>query len=598
MPSVTLRNATDTWANGSETSRNYGDARQLQVRSADRFAYIFFNRAAPLGSTIKTATLRVYYDEAWTGTRTLSVQRIAAAWKASRLTWQNRPGVTGATVSSSSPAGAAGTFVDFDVKALLQTVSDGAAWYGFRIASSEATARKLASAQGTSALRPTLTVEWSEQPQRPTTLRPSGNAAVSTNKPTLRFDFTDLLGDTTLAAVNVQIDPAANWAAPAWDSGWVTTGDPELDLDATSYPGLANLASTYWRVRVRDGAGLESLWSEDEQFRRADLGTVTITNPAASPNDVVKEPTPPLLWTYSATQAKWQVVLTLASDPSRVLASSGIQVGTETSWTPPKGVLTDTGPYRVTVKVWDNEYREATPDAAVYASAFRDFTVVSDSGVTPVAALGITQPEYGKPTMRLEWTRTTAPDKFVVRRNGRVIEDELLPEDALVSGITYAFEDDGSAPWRTQTWEVQAVVNHAASAWVQVSGMNRSRGIWLLDYGRDLAVWLAGKDGGSFTLGEEASVFNPVGATNVVRRVQAQRGYEGSLSGALVDREGQTARQSENDLLAMRDQPARPVRLVVGDLALRVVLGNIGIYPTPESLPPQRLARFDFWEAP
>jgi len=82
-----------------------------------------------------------------------------------------------------------------------------------------------------------------------------------------------------------------------------------------------------------------------------------------------------------------------------------------------------------------------------------------------------------------------------------------------------------------------------------------------------------------------------------VRRVQSQRGYEGSLEGYLVDMFNTTAVQYENDLLAMRKLPNRPVVLALGDLSIKVLLGNITSYPTPAQ-PPIRVVSFDFWQVP
>lgn len=598
MPDVTLRNATDTSANNAAPSRNYGDARALRLKAGERFAYVFFNRAAPRGSTITAATLRLYHRSDWGGgSRTISVRRISETWKASRLTWNNRPGVIGSTISTTDSGGDDGTLIELDVRTIMQTVSNGSHWYGFRIETDDATARLLHSAQGDSPYRPTLVVAWSDAPEAPTTLSPSGNRAVSLSKPVLRFDFTDELGDTSLAAVQVQIDPAGSFTAPGFDSGWVDADVPELDLAATAYGGLTGGSSTYWRVRVRDGAGLESPWSDVEQFRRVDQPTVTIDNPAASPNDFVTEPTPPILWSVSGgTQKAWQVLLVDSADPTVTLADTGKRTSSETAWTAPGRVLVDEGvQYRVIVRVWDAVDREATPGAPRYASAWRDFDVRPDVTTTPVSELAAT-PDAAKPTIELTWTRATAPDKFVVRRNGRVVDDDVQPEDAFVSGTSYAFTDDEGRPWHESTWKVQAVVNGKASTSVSVMQTPRQRGIWLIDKGRRLTVWIAGQDGGSWALGEDATVFAPLGGRRIVRRIQSQRGYEGNLAGQLVDQFGTTAQAYEDDLLKMRDQPRRVVTLALGDMSLRVLLGNIVTYPLP-SVPPTRAVSFDFWEA-
>lgn len=982
MPSVTLRNAIDTYASGTATSTNYAGATVLHLRTGDRYAYVFFNRAAPLGARITSAKLRLYHAASWSGSRTITVERISATWKASRLTWNNKPGVTGTPVTVTDTGGAAGTVIELTVTSMLQTVSDGSAWYGFRITTDDATDRGIYSAQGLSAYRPTLEVTWTEAPQQPTDLSPSGNRAVSTSKPVLRFGFTDELGDTTLAAAQVQIDPAANWTTPAFDTGEVATSNPELDLAAVTanlianpsfetdttgwagvnctiarstaqaqsgvaslaltatvaaemraetsgsgtsaipvspggtytasawyraattirscwtrivwydsagatisqvgtgtvnntntgwtqhsitevaptnaayakvraivggppaigevhytdnlqlsvgtvaYAGLADLASTYWRVRVKDGAGLWSAWSEDEQYKRDDLGTVTITNPGAGgltyaqevtadaplasyklgdtnttlndssgngrhgtytatpttaaslglgftglstdfnvtpfyaevldaawmPNSgdltleatvewpaapdsaggivgryadsgtnaswclrrnaatnsvqfivrnggdagtgsaisspatlvagtkyhfmatkigtamklyvngaevasgthgggafnstksleigrfantsreirakvqevhvygtglsaarvlahynasivappsgtVLSDPTPPFLWTFAgATQKAWQVLVVDPADPSEVIADSGKQTGTDVAWTPPSKKLTGDGPYRVKVRVWDTVDREYTPGAYNFAEATRDFTMAPDGSVTGVTGLTATQPDVSKPRIKLTWTRPSAPDRYVVRRDGVVIEDSLLPEDALDTGTTYEFEDDEPRVNRSHTWKVQAVVNNKASDSDTVTAVPKQRGIWLLDKGLSLEVWIAGQEGGTWVKPEEASVFAPVGGRNVVRRIQGRRGYEGSLSGPLVDQYGKTAAQWETDLMAMRDRPTRAVVLALGDLSITVILGNVTTYPLPNHSPPIRVASFDFWQ--
>lgn len=597
MPSSTLRNATDAHVTKVKPGRNYGKQATLHMQAGERFSYIYFNRAAPLGATITKATLRLYRGAVWpaSSTRTVTVRRVSASWAESRLRWNNRPGVTGVAAVGSAPGGVRGTFVEIDVTALMQSVSNGAAWYGFRLETNETWPRWFVSSEGVAAYRPTLEVTWSDQPQAPTTLSPSGERAVSTAKPVLSFDFTDELGDTSLQAVQVQLDAAANWVAPSYDSGWVLADVPELDLsrdDIPTYAGLANNASTYWRVRVRDGAGLVSEWSDDELFKRVDLPAVTIQNPPAS---AVYEPTPPILWSFAGTQTAFQVVITDASDPSVVIVDSSKQTSDETAWTVPARKLTRRDyPYKLEVRLFDDVEREAVGEP-IYSSAERVFTVQADSSVTGVSSLAAVQPEP-KPRTRLTFSRSTAPDSFVVRRDGLVVEDELLPEDALISGTSYVYEDDNAAVWRAHTWQITAVVNGHESSASSVVFTPKQRGIWLLDRERGREVWLAGNDDGSFARGEDATVFVPIGANRVVRRVQGQRGYEGSLSGVLVDAHGRTAHEYEADLLAMREEPSRPVVLSLADMSIRVILGSVNTAPT-QHVPPSRLASFEFWES-
>lgn len=591
MPDVTLRGAVDTWVNGNKPSRNYVDARTLSVSSTDAYGYVYFNRPMPLGAIVTNATLRLYHAGSWSGSATISVHRLAEQLKASRATWNNRPVVTGAGATATDAGGPVGTLVEVDVKSHMQAVADGAAWHGFRLSSSAAAFRSVVSVEGASAWRPTLTVEWSEAPHAPTNLTPNSGKAVSVTKPRVRFQVTDTLGDTTLAAVHVQVDDSPDFVG-AWDSGWVDSTDPELDLAATTYPGMIEGAVVYWRVQVRDGSGLESEWSDDASMTYVPHGTVTITNPAAGTNPFVSEPTPPILWAFSGVQTRWQVLVTSAANTAQVVADSGERTGTETAWTiPAKNKLAGVGPYRVTVRVWDDKPRDP---ADLYASTFRDFIVQDDPLVAGVTALTVAQPDPW-PGMELTWERATAPDAFVALRDGTPVEAELLPGDLLVSGTTYRWTDPGARVWRAHTWQIKAVVNGAQSEPATVVATPKTRGIWLVDPLNDRRVWLAGNDGGTWARPEDATALTPIGGTQTVRRIQGVRNYEGALNGQLVDAYDRTAASYEADLDAMREDSDVPVFLTVADLTLRVILGNVQTIPT-QHIPPSRLVAFEFWE--
>lgn len=589
MPELTLRGAVDTWVWSSKDTTRYSDARKLGLASGEAYAYLYFNRPMPLGAVVTSAKLRVYRATSWPSS-TVTTDRLGEQLKAARANWNNRPGVTGSGVSTADSGGAEGTLLELDVKTLMQTVADGAPWHGFRLSTSGAALRKLWSSEGASAYRPTLSVEWSEAPHAPTGLTPSGGKAVSTAKPLLRFQSADVLGDTTLAAVRVLVSPTADFAAP-WDSGWVTTDLPELDLAATSYPGLASGATAYWKVQVRDGAGLDSALSDDASFSYSPFGAVSILNPASGASPFVSDPTPRILWSYAGTQTRWQVLLLDALNPTEELADSGVRTGTETAWSPlDVDALPTTGPYRAVVRIWDDKNRDP---AYAWTSASRDFTVTDDGTVATVSGLAVTQPNPW-PGVELTWTRGSAPDSYVVVRDGVTLEPALLPEDVLVSGTSYRYVDPGARVWRPHTWQVKAKVNGKQSASATVSFTPKTRGIWLLDEQNNRRVWLAGQDGGTWERPEEATTLTPIGASQGIRRVQGTRNYQGSLSGQLVDAYGRTAASYELDLEAIRKE-GTPVYLAVADLSLKVVLGNVQTAPTAH-VPPSRVASFDFWE--
>jgi hypothetical protein len=141
---------------------------------------------------------------------------------------------------------------------------------------------------------------------------------VSISKPVLQFDSGDI------AAVQVQVDPAANATTPAFDSGVVATTQPQLDLATTSYAGLATGASTQWRARVTDDAGRVSPWSQWVTFSRVAKPVVTITQPVGT----VWESTPPIMWT-SAGQVAYRVTVARASTPTVHLYDTGKVAGAD-----------------------------------------------------------------------------------------------------------------------------------------------------------------------------------------------------------------------------------------------------------------------------
>lgn len=588
----TLRNAVDTFAASNNPSANWADAKTLQVESGVANSFVFFNRPFPLGATIVSATLRLYTATDWNATRTVTVKAATEHWGVNRLTWNNRPavGFLAASVTQSS------TGVDdewaFDVTAHLQRISDGAVWYGFRVETTAATRLKLWSADAHDH-KPTLEVTWSSAPQAPTTLTPSGSQAVSIAKPTLRFDFSDNRGSTALQAVQAQVDAGGNFATPAFDSGTVLVTEPELDLAATAYAGLTAGQETRWRVRVQDGAGLWSEWSDVVRFRRDVKGTLSIDNPPVS--GIVSEWTPPIIWGLTGeTQAAWQVFVTPDDDPGTRLYDTGRTKGADTSWTLPKAVIEDDSDYRVVVRTWDTKERVSNPGDPVYTQAVRTFHFNEDPTPNHVTALAMAALPP-TPDVALTWDRSTAPDSFAIKRNGKVIESGIDPADVLQSGTSYRWVDRDAGPYRTHEWVVQSVVNGKTSTGnPSVTGQGQTQGIWLHCFDLDLDVWIAGSDDGTWAMGEEATTHNPVGSSRGIRVTQALRGWEGTISGTLTRGAGKSAEAWEDNLMRIKAHPGRVCRLTLGNEAFRCVLGNIASWPTP-TVPITKGVSFDFF---
>lgn len=582
-----LRNPVDTWVGSSHPSANHAGTRVLSIENGAAYAFVFFNRPFPLNAAIVEAKLYLYTRSAWNISPTLTVRRVLERWNVNRVNWNNQPDTGGVVTQVTKSSAQVHDEWAFDVTSALQTVANGGVWYGFRVGTDGA--RKDLDANSAR-----LEVTWSRAPQAPTTLNPSGGLAVATGKPTLSFDFTDHMGSTQLQAVHVQIDPSGTFGTPAWDSGVVAATEPELDLTTTSYPALAGGQETRWRVRVQDGSGLWSEWSDPVRFRRDNKGTLTIDNPGAAPNDFVSEWTPPIFWSLTGeTQKAWQVFVTPADDHTDVLHDTGRTKGTDNSWTLPKRVIEDDERYRVVVRVWDSKDRVRTPGDHVWTQAEREFAFREDGTPNPVTGLNANN-LLPRPWVQLEWQRATAPDYFKVKRNGKVIEDDLDPDDLFVSGTTYRWTDKDAAPNRRHDWRVQSFVNGKSSANnPEVTAKAEVRGIWLVDRERDIDVLIRGREPGEWTMGEDATTHYPLGDTKPVRITQSLRGWEGHITGTLVTGAGLTAQEWQDRLLRIKSRPGEDLTLTLGQESLRVEAYNIVVAPTGNT-PTNVLVEFDF----
>lgn len=596
MTTVTIRAGVDAYTDKAHGSTNYASSKSLAVASGAQYAWLFLDPKIPAKAQVLSATLRLYAKGSWGATAvTLTAQRITPSWKASQVNWNNQPTVTGATATKSVSGAVDGTEIDLDVTALMQTIASGATNYGLRLSSSSTTSHSIYSLEA-GALRPELDVTWSDAPDKPTTLSPSSAQAVSLSKPTLGFDYTDVSGSTQLAAVQVQIDAAGNFAAPAFDSGAVATSDPQLDLSTTAYAGLTAGATTQWRVRVQDAAGLWSAWSDAHSFTRTSKGVLTLINPSAAA-PIVNDFTPPIDWTFTG-QAQQSFSITVAEDatPTKLVYDSGRVTSTATEMTLPPKVLTKTNTaYRLTLRVWDAIGRENTPGDPPYVSVVRTFTF-AEGASTPVTALTVVQDYPGRPWALVSWRRATQPDSYNVLRDGAVVASKLDPSTLLQPDGSYAYRDKDASGNIPHTWVVQAVVNGSTSGGnASVVATLKSPAVWLADTDSDHLVPIVGVDQSSFTMSDLATSYQPIGASAVVRIVQAQRGLEGSLSGRLTDYGGGTAASWESQLAWIKRHPTLQLRLTIGSQSFRVVVGDVVIAPLPGALPNDRAVSFSFW---
>jgi len=594
MSTATVRTGIDSWTSSAAASTNYGGGKWLRMQAGGtvKNAYLYQKPAVPRGATVLSALLHVY-SVGVQPSITVNLQRISARWSESQLNYNNAPGVTGSVVAVTQASAADATEWIFDVTALLQTYANGAAFYGFRLSTTNTTEREFYSLNATDH-RPILVVQWSDAPDAPTELSPAGGSAVTLSKPKLTFNFHDVSGSTAMQACNVQINPTNVFTSPAFDSGTVLTSDPELDLAATAYAGISLGATAWWRVRVQDAAGIWSDWSSARNFTRVARGTLSIGSPTGG---VVNDATQTVIWSLTgATQTAWRIIVADDADPTNHLLDTGRRSGTAVSYTIPKGIITsETTTYRLRVLVWDEPLRVQTPGDPVQTEAVTTFVFVEDPTPNPVTSLVAAQVASGRPRVALTWSRSTAPDYFSIWRNGRLVDTDLVPADLYTSGTSYQFVDATAEPHTAHTWKVRCKVSGKLGPGPSTGLVYEVDAVWLTDIDTGKLVPVLVDTEARFDMPEIAAVFRPVNGSSVVRISQGHYGLEGHVEGIVEGYADGTAASWVANLLWMKARPENTLRLTVGGENLHAIIGNVVIAPAPDGGPDDRAVSFDFW---
>jgi len=584
MGSAVLTNAVATRVKENDPSTNFNADTKLGTRTnpganQDAIGYIYWTRPFPLGATILTAEI-VFYTTAMAENvaHNFKWTRLNQTFSASKMTYPTRPlnFIAGDKNISKTGVLADKTEWRLNVADWMQTISNGGFWGGLKFIASEALLRYIYSENWSDpTYRPRLEVTWSDAPQAPSGLSPSGGRAVGLAKPWVKALFRDFSGNTTLGALQVQINSTDVWTSPSFDSGTVLTSVPELDLSTTAYAGLADGATVFWRIRFQDAAGVWSAWSASASFKRDDKGVLTVSNPPVG-TPIVEDATPPIAWTFTGeTQSAYQIQITHKVNNTTIVDwDTGKITGTGTSFTVPTGKINEPSSttYTVTVRIWDNKQREATANDPTYVEVVRNFTFIP--GATTGTATLTAVADAIRPRVQLTWTATTFPDRFNILRNGKIIAAALDPVNTFVSGTTHQYWDESPSPTRSLTYQVQRVVNNVASATNPTATVTvpQKSAVWLREPTSGLEIALFTAESPEFTLAEGAAVLQAIAPNaNKVAINQSLGGLEGRIAGTLADAYGITAQQWRDNYLKMRDLRVKKFWLTIGDATFQVV---------------------------
>lgn len=584
MPSKTATASFDTESNASLATTNYALAKTIKLQSSPvHNGFFYFVKPFPAtGATIISATLTLYQQGvAAGGTRTLTVQRVSKAWTESKLNHSNQPTVTGATATSVlGNGGVDGRAWVFDVQPLLAQVASGGVWFGFKVTSNVTTALAMFSKNNT-LFRPTLSIQWSTPPATPSNIHPSNGRAVSIARPTITFGGATL--DATIGSYRLELNTSDVWTTPAYDSGQVFSAVPEHALTSD----VAANVLQYGRVMVWGPDGVASAWSATFTFIRTAKGTLSITFPAASPNNFVNDATPPIAATFSGTLVKYQAFVTDPNNAAKVYWDSGVVPAASIDFTLPEKVLTAVASlYRLTLRAQDNVSREGTPGDPVYVQAQRDFTFELSNTVSPVTGLTITS----QPLNHLAdatWTSATTPDYFRLFVNGSPVGGYIDPLDVYISGTSYAMTLANLKPDLTQTVTIARVVNKVVSSGnPSISITPNPEGIWLSGTDGSNPVCISnGEVIGTWDTTEISDVVQGINATYPALITQTLGAKTGSVTGVLTDQvgiPGVSIATWESRANALANPAGQLLRLALTNTNIAVRIYKVNIDPAEE----------------
>lgn len=599
---VTFQATQDTYTNQAKEGTTYGNILKLAVRanaSNVQRTYIGFSlKALPANAIIKEAKLRLHVrGSGWTGNNTITVTRIITGWAEKTLNWrlvanQNKADITTTNQATLAIDDApAASEHDVIVTDMVTNAAAGQAFHGFRI-TVNTNGEKLfhSSEQSTVQYRPQLIISYTLPPDAPSNLRPRGGHAVASASPKLAWDSQEL----AFSWVQVSTSDVDFVADLVYDSDWEANTEPFWDLALAStpdFPGVSAGQTRYWRVKIKTEDGDASPYSDIQEFERRTYGDLTITEPAAD-NDPVQSTTPLIETTFTGqtqTRRAWQLYRYSPAlgdiGYERVLTQAAENTD-ETDFEIPKGGISDPdATYKLIVDVYDQYDRSTAVGESSFVEEIRYFTYGPTDPVDPVEDLDVTQPTRRGPVVSVTWTRATAPDTFDIYIDSDLAVQGLDAEDAFVGGTSYQWDLYGSAPRVEHNYQVVATEDLVDSTDNPVFVYEPSvQGIWLLAPDDELQLPIWGDDGASVVLGENSTTFELLNRPSPVRLTDSIRGWEGSVSGALITLDDITGTEAYRTLMRMKKlPPGTNFRLCLGPKNFPILLQEVSIAPQPDS---------------
>lgn len=588
MVQVVNHGGRDAWVGASHPDANHGGAPWWRLSAGGQFGLLRMQFTVPRGATVTSATLKLHAKGSFPA-QTLTARRFSDSFNERHVTWNNAPGTTGTNATVTTAALADGDPISLDVLDHVQSIAMGAKNYGWKVTTDDATDSSRIYGLDGGKFQPQLVIEYAEKPGIPTGIVPSDGSVCSDPAPTITYDYNDVTGEG-MAAQRVMCDPAGNFTTPAFDSGWVDATEPEFDLSASTFTAMTEDATMQGQIQVRGNDGGESDPSDVFEWTYKAQVNVTLGSPsAATPN--VFEPTPPVTATLDKPAAAYEVRITRQDDHTHVLYNSHkvpANGATTLSHTIPKKwrgnrVLRDDIGYALNWRVWDQETaRQATPGHPIFGFAWVDFTADTDAAVAPVDSLTVEQDGI-TPWVILTWTRSSAPDSWVIRMDGHVVESDILPADVLVSGSTYQWRFKGASPRKAHTFHVRAVVNGRSSPNGPAATITTQPvGMWIIDPDTYKAAVIFGDDPGSMSQPDLASLYTTL--SGLPRRVvTGKQGLQGQMTGVLVDALGQDPATNEATLWSFAETPDKEFQIILADVSIPGWFGDLNIFPTPDT---------------